>query len=74
MKTNADTKKIFLIIPRNEVNSPLVNVLVEDIYLSPVIGHSETVRPDTHLNRSGLHSNKFYIIVFPTNISRYLLA
>ena len=39
----------------------------------PVNGHSETIRPDTHLNRSALRLKKFGTIVFAKNISRYWL-
>ena len=44
--------------------------MVKDI---PVIGHSETIRSDNHLNKNGLHLNKSETIAFAENISRYLL-
>ena len=46
----------------NEVNNHLVNMCGGRHI--PVIGHRKTIRPDTHLNKSGLQLNKIGTITF----------
>ena len=45
-----------------QVNNCLVNMCGERNI--SVIGHSDTIPPDTNLNKSGLHSNKFETTAF----------
>lgn len=78
LETNTNTIAISLITPQNdylnskasEGNIRLVNICGERYILA--IGHSETIDPNAHLNKCGLHLYKFGI-AFAKNISRYLL-
>ena len=80
LKTDTNIITVSLIVPRylnlnnkaNELNGRLINMRKERN--NPYIDHADTIAPpETQLNESNLHLNRFGILAFAKNFCKYLL-
>ena len=79
LKTDTNTIRVSLIIPRydnlhskaNELNCRLMDMYKERNI--PYIDHTDTISPERHLTERNLHLNRYGILAFAKNFSKYLL-